>query len=180
MADYPYTLLDAQAPQAALASIEGGEGALTLTEHWPFAVQQFAWLGPMPKGLPTKTSDGAQIKKTETIVPYMPGKILRVAAKPKAFDSAIAVDLTDGRVLLSLAGKDWRWILMKGGGLDFEAMKVGDCATTALFKIVVTLWVTSEDEVRMLVSYAYARALAEKLYDAAHEAGMRIAQSRKL
>ena len=54
---------------------------------------------------------------------------------------------------------------MKGGGLDFEAMQAGDCATTTLFKIGVVLWVPQDDEVRLPVS-AYAQALAQKIIDA--------------
>ena len=174
MADYPYKSLDTSAPLSALAGLEAGQGSLTLREHWPFCAQQLAWLGEMPTAMPQEVAKGAKLNKTETLIPYMPGKVLRIASKPKAVEGAISVDLTAGRTLLSLEGKTWRWTLMKGCGLDFDAMQVGDCATTTLFKIGVTLWVTGDDEVRILVSYAYARALAEKLRDAAYEGGMEI------
>ena len=153
-------------PYLHLQVLEGGAGALTLTEHWPFVVQQFSWVDGVPTGLPQTMADGAKIQKSQTLLPSMPGRVLRVAAKAKEIDGAYSLDLTDGRALLSLNGPEWRWTLMKGCGLDFEAMKAGDCAVTILFKINVVLWVTEQDEVQILVSYAFARALAEKIKDA--------------
>ena len=174
VADLTYTRLNTDAPLSALKGLERGQGSAVLREHWPFTAQQFTWLTQIPADLPQSPGAGARIGQGETLIAYMPGRILRIAADLTQMDGALSVDLTQGRTLLSLEAKAWRWTLMKGCGLDFETMKTGDCATTSLFKIGVTLWVSGQDEVRILVSYAYARALAEKLRDAAFEGGMEI------
>ena len=131
-------------------------------------VQQFSWIGEVPASIPQTPSSPRwrkDSKKPNLAALYARPRFTH-RGKPKEIEGAYSLDLTDGRALLSLNGLEWRWTLMKGCGLDFEAMKAGDCAVTTLFKISVVLWVTAEDEVRMLVSYAYARALAEKIKDA--------------
>ena len=79
---------------------------------------------------------------------------------------AYTLELCEGRGLLTLKGAAWRWTLMKGGSLDFEALAPGQVAQTSLFKISTLIWVVAVDEVHLLVPLSFARALSERLLDA--------------
>lgn len=167
-----------------------GPQGFTLREFWPFVATQIAWSkgqGPAVakaldlSHLPETAAQGYVEAGDGTLfLPLMPDRVLRFGATPLGQGQlaglgnagAYTLDLTQGRVLLGLRGAAWRWTLMKGGGLDFDALNVGAVAQTTLFKISTLIWVVEPNEVRLLVPYTFARALAEKILDAGSDQGL--------
>lgn len=184
------------AVHSALAGVEAPaheQPGLVLREIWPFNATQVAWnksadVPALAKALsitsmPTAMTQGfAKGRSDALILPLMPGRILRVApATPtKAMVGKLAdlgaylLDLTEGRTLLELQGPYWAWALRKGGGLDFDSFVPGMVAQTSLFKVSTLIWMQEPGSVKLLVSYTYARALTEKLIDAAQDQGIEI------
>ena len=175
----PLNGLEAQMARAASAG-------LRIDEIWPFVATQIAWgkqgadLGALAralgvKTLPTHRDQGVAVGRSGALIlPLMPQRVLRVhtsalskAAVKKMTDlGAYGLDLTHGRIRLSLKGPHWRWTLMKGCGLDFEALGPGQVIHSDIFKISTLLWVVCDDEAQMLAPYTLARALVEKIIDA--------------
>lgn len=184
---------EALSPLAGLRASAHPNPAVRLQETWPFTATQIAlWpetsaakqtkiakaLGV--KTIPASPTQGFELAKDgASILPLMPHRVLRVADAPladklvsdlRAADASL-LDLSQARVLLTLSGADWRWVLMKGGSLDFESLAVGSVAQSPLFKVSCLIWVTGEDEVTILAPYSFARAVAEKILDAASDVG---------
>ena len=178
---------------SALYGLDRAEAGvdLTLQEVWPFAATQIAWRNKTSAtkiakalgvpALPQSTDDGAKEGSDSSwVLPLMPGRVLRLGPTQPSQDSLEAVskaggyslDLTEGRTLLRLKGSGWRWTLMKGCGLDFEALTPGFVGQSPLFKVSTLIWMTGEEEVNLLASYTYARALAEKILDAGSDQGL--------
>ena len=187
-----FVSIDATSPLVGLPTA-GGDAPFALREVWPFAATQIAFSRAIDRGelakalgaksIPKSTAEGVQtLRSGARLLPLAPDRVLHVGeaalgkaeAKAATGLGAYVLDLTPGRVLLSLRGPDWRWVLMKGGGLDFEAMQPGDVAQTSLFKVSTLLWVESADEVYLMPSYTYARALVEKLLDAGTDTGLQL------
>ena len=166
--------------------VKAASAGLIIREIWPFVATQIAWgkqdadlsalaqaLGV--KTLPTHMDQGVTAGRAGALIlPLMPRRVLRVhtsalsqaAAKTIADLGAYTLDMTHGRTRLSLKGPHWRWTLMKGCGIDFETLGVGQVVHSDIFKISTLLWVVSDDEAQMLTPYTYARALVEKIIDA--------------
>ena len=194
-----FKLLNQISPLTGLAQdqhkVGAGTKGFTLREFWPFVATQIAWPTGKAKdvakalGLPSLPETMMQgyvaLDEATKVLPLMPNRVLHLGAKPlgEAETSqlekigAYTLDLTEGRVMLGLRGDAWRWILMKGAGLDFETFNVGAVAQTSLFKVSTLIWVVEPNEVRLLVSYTFARAFAEKLLDAGADQGLQLVPS---
>jgi len=182
---------------SALAGLEApssDQPGLALREIWPFNATQVAWgkgadVSALAKALsitsmPMAMREGfAKGRSHALILPLMPGRVLRLAptAPTKAMAGKLSelgaylLDLSEGRTLLELQGPHWAWALRKGAGLDFDSFAPGMVAQTALFKVSTLIWMQEPGTVNLLVSYTYARALAEKIIDAAQDQGIAFA-----
>ena len=183
----PSILGDLPVPRSVPGSVPRASGSgprLELAECWPFSALQVAWRG-LPAAdlaaalgvpaLPQSMADAVQrASDGARLLPLMPGRALRLAAQGLPAQrlsqlqdaGAYTLELCEGRGLLTLKGAAWRWTLMKGGSLDFEALAPGQVAQTSLFKISTLIWVVAVDEVHLLVPLSFARALSERLLDA--------------
>ncbi len=189
--------LEPRSPLDGLPSVASGAG-MTLRETWPFVLTQIAWrpaalkVGQMAEALgvdrvPHTLAAGALPAGNGTLLPLAPGRVLHLSGAGLSAAQATALaklgahdlDLSQGRVLLTLAGPTWPWVLMKGAGLDFEALAPGSVAQTPLFKIPTLVWVVTKAEACLLVPYSFARALVERLLDAGQDQGLRLYQERQ-
>ena len=88
-----------------------------------------------------------------------------------AHTDATVVDLSHSRVRLRITGSQTRALLAKGCPLDIESLTAGDCATTHLGAITVTIHWRENDACDLYVSRSFAVSLWEWLFDAAGEFG---------
>ncbi len=185
-----FVFLEPHSPLDGLSSAPSAAG-VSLRETWPFVLTQIAWRpaalkpGQIAEALgvdrvPETLAAGALSAGDGTLLPLAPGRVLHLsdAGLNEAQATALAtlgahdLDLSQGRVLLTLAGLTWPWILMKGGGLNFEALAPGSVAQTLLFKISTLIWVVTKAKVCLLVPHSFARALVERLLDAGQDQGL--------
>ena len=90
---------------------------------------------------------------------------------------AAVTDVTEGRTVIGLAGRNARDVLMKGCPLDLHAsqFKPGDCAQSALAKTVIILHQTSDAPAYdIYVERSLADYLWSWLEDAAREYGLAV------
>lgn len=96
-----------------------------------------------------------------------PGDADRIADRLRPHGSI--VDVSAARTTIELSGSGVRPLLAHGCALDLDQLTVGRCAQTMLAHAQVILWLTGQDEVRVLVRASFARYLADWLLDASTE-----------
>ena len=94
-----------------------------------------------------------------------------------AASGAAVVDLSHGRTVLRLSGRDARTVLMKGTGIDLHprAFAPDACAQTTLFGLAVLIDCRDDAPTYdVYVARGFAEHLWEALADAAAEYGLRV------
>jgi heterotetrameric sarcosine oxidase gamma subunit len=106
-----------------------------------------------------------------------PGDLERDLSAALASHSGAVTDVSSGRTVFRVAGRDARHLLAKGCPLDFHAsrFKPGDCAQSILGAINVLLHATGDGSViDLYCARGFALSMWEWLTDAAGEFGYRI------
>ena len=108
--------------------------------------------------------------------PGREGEIAQALGHALAGQHAAITDVTEGRTVIGLGGRNARDLLMKGCPLDVHRreFKPGDCAQSVLAKAIVILHQTGESAYDIYVERSFADYLWTWLEDAAQEYGLAV------
>ena len=109
--------------------------------------------------------------------PGREGEIAQALGHALAGQHAAITDVTEGRTVIGLEGRNARDLLMKGCPLDVHRreFKPGDCAQSVLAKAIVILHQTSDEpSYDIYVERSFADYLWTWLEDAAQEYGLAV------
>jgi sarcosine oxidase subunit gamma len=171
--------------RSALASAyrEGGTGELSVRERRHLELVQFAaWedrsdVSGVALPPPGRAADG------EIAALWIgPRRWLLVAREgtgllPRLREAGgAAVDQSEGRTVLRLAGRPVREVLAKGTGVDLDigAFGRGTCAATLLGHVAVLLHCAADETFDVYVPRSYALTFWEWLHESAAVDGLRI------